>query len=370
MRDEINPSGGLIRQIGTRIYHLPIVRNTAWRFGMFLHHSVGGRLDDWATSGGHETCNTANLGQTQIHARPLPNIKNPVLTAEDVTDYGNADGVADPFLWVTPEGDWHMFFEVVNTSAEPTAVIGHAASPDGGSTWEYDRVVLAGEIHFTFPYIFEWEGTHYMVPDPWYKDSALTLIRLYEAQQFPYEWTDVATIITSENDIHDCILFRWQDRWWAIGGDGTDLYAYYSSTLRSDDWTPHDRNPIVPSRPKAARPAGRPFVADDRMIVFYQDCSNQYGDSVHAYEITELSVDNYNDESMSSSPFLQSSGVLLGWNSGKMHHISPQFDGEKWLCAVDGNIGLGRGLFGDNWSIGIYEIPLGAHPNDYDPTRN
>ncbi|EMA59373.1 glucosamine inositolphosphorylceramide transferase family protein, partial [Halorubrum lipolyticum] len=89
--------------------------------------------------------------------------RNPAFTAEDVTDFGAVDFVADPFMLPGPDR-WHLFFEVCNYARDPDAVIGHATSPDG-LRWEYDRAVLNTGEHLSFPYVFEWEGTRYMVPE-------------------------------------------------------------------------------------------------------------------------------------------------------------------------------------------------------------
>ncbi|MFC7138064.1 hypothetical protein ACFQRB_19535 [Halobaculum litoreum] len=116
---------------------------------------------------------------------------NPVLTAADVTDFGRTDCVADPFLFVTADGDWHMFFEVYTQNRQPSAVIGHAESTDGYD-WSYDRVVLEADEHLSYPYVFKWEGDHYMVPDTWAKERGPAAITLYKAESFPYGWEPVA----------------------------------------------------------------------------------------------------------------------------------------------------------------------------------
>lgn len=357
MNDESRREKGFVREGGPSLKRHPTIQDISWWFGSLLHHSASSRLNEvgWPRDQGVRGGDDVGLSDLDP-PRPPSNVKNPVLTARDVTDYGNVDGVADPFLFVTEDGSWHMFLEVFNRNRHPTAVIGYATSPDGGYTWEYERVVLAEDIHLTFPYVFESEGTHYMVPDPWYKNSESTAFHLYEARDFPHGWTDVATIVASDCEVHDCIVFQWEDRWWAILGDGRDLYAYSSSTLRADEWEPHDQNPIVRDRPSAARPGGNPIVRESGVLVFYQDCEHQYGDNVRAFEITGLSQERYSDELAFPSPFVAGTGATLGWNSGKMHHVSPMFDGSKWLIAVDGNIGTGRTIFGDNWSIGIYEV--------------
>lgn len=274
-----------------------------------------------------------------------------MLTAADVTDFGNADCVADPFLLPAEDG-WHLFFEVYNHRREPTAAIGHAHSDDAYD-WTYDRIVVETDEHLSFPYVFRWDGAYYMVPDRWAKTRGVAGVTLYRATSFPREWEPVADLVQPATDVHDFAPFRWNDRWWALAGDGRDLYAYYSETLAAE-WTPHADNPVVVGRPTAARPAGRPLVFADRVRAFLQDTAGRYGERVRAYEVTTLTPETYEDEEVSGSPVLEPTGGL-GWNSGAMHTIDPWYDGEGYLCAVDGTIGLGYQAFGDHhWAIGIY----------------
>ena len=158
----------------------------------------------------------------------------------------------------------------------------------------------------------------------------------------------------SDEELHDCVLLRRDGLWWALAGGGGALYAYHSRTLAGDDWTPHRENPVVTGRPEAVCPAGRPIATDDGAIVFFQDCSRRYGERVWAYEVTHLTATDYRDERVGSGPVLGPAGGV-GWNSGRMHHLDAWLFEDRWLCAVDGNIGLGKPVFGDHWAIGFYE---------------
>ena len=288
---------------------------------------------------------------------PMESVSNPVLTAADVTDYGNVDFVADPFLFVTETGPWRLFFEVYNRDRRPTGVVGHATSTDGGRSWEYDRVVLRDDVHLAFPYVFEWDGAYYMVPDRWNRDRPAA-VRLFRTDSLPAGWRPVSTVVDPDRQLADCVLFRWDDRWWAMLGsdDGRhDLFLYHSDDLLADEWTPHERNPVAAGRPEAGRPAGRPIVTEDGILVFFQDCAEQYGDKVRAFEVERLSPTAYADRERPESPILEGSDRRLGWNSGRMHHVDPWYIADGWRCAVDGNVGFGRRAFGPNhWAIGMY----------------
>lgn len=286
-----------------------------------------------------------------LQPRPDPETINPVIEASDVTD-AKANFVADPFLFVTEDDEWHMFFEAATSTG---GVISHATSPDRGVTWEYDQIVLQRPYHLSFPYVFKWEGEYYMTTEEGRNNAKP---RLYRAEEFPKKWThetDLYDPSEYDHDITDQLLFRWDDRWWNFAGIGNDgLRAYYSDSL-TGEYQPHENNPIIEGRKKAARPGGRPIVRDDHILMFYQDSVDYYGAKVRAYRIDELSPNSYEDSEVSESPILEGSGEKgREWNQVRMHHYDPWYlgDGEGWRAAVDGN-----GDGNDQWTIGIYHVP-------------
>ncbi|HEY0729749.1 MAG TPA: hypothetical protein VGD38_16825, partial [Pyrinomonadaceae bacterium] len=83
----------------------------------------------------------------------------PTLSKQNVTDVPTTF-VADPFM--IHDGSWHMFFEVLLTSDK--GEIGLATS-DNGLDWTYQQIVLREEFHLSYPYVFKWQDTYYMIPE-------------------------------------------------------------------------------------------------------------------------------------------------------------------------------------------------------------
>ena len=290
-------------------------------------------------------------GVEPLDPKPDPDALNPVLKPGHVTD-AQANFVADPFLFVTEDDDWHMFFEVATDNG---GLISHATSDDRGVTWSYDQVVLQRPYHLSFPYVFEWNGEFYMTTEEGRQNAKP---RLYKATEFPTEWTHVTDLYDPteyDHGITDHVLFRWNDRWWdVVGVDNTDVHVYHSEEL-TGEWKPHANNPVVEDREEAARPGGRPIVRDDSILMFYQDNVEFYGEKLRAYRIDELTTESYSDSEVPESPVLDGSGEDgRNWNSVRMHHYDPWYlgEGEGWRCAVDGN-GTGE----ESWAIGIYRVP-------------
>jgi len=89
-----------------------------------------------------------------FHAVAEPQITNPVLSRDDVSDVPAAF-VADPFM-IKVAGRWYMFFEVMNIRSNK-GEIGVAVSVNGLS-WKYRQIVLDEPFHLSYPYVFDWYG--------------------------------------------------------------------------------------------------------------------------------------------------------------------------------------------------------------------
>lgn len=317
------------------------------------------RLHNWKT----ETVNTRTVPAPRAPVDFLlemtkRDVSGPAITSRDITDYGNVDFVADPFLHKNGD-DIHMLFEVYNRDRDPTASIGHAISRDGGEQWEYDQIVFETDRHVSFPFIFEHDSEVYFVPDLSNSPERKPPVVLYRFDEFPHEYSEVATIVDGDYTYMDTVVFRHSGRWWAVAGSGDNnrICLYHNETLTEGNWQPHPSNPVVTDRKCAGRPGGRPIVGDETLVMFYQDCVIDYGNALRAYEIKELSPTTYVDEQIFEEPILHGSGGR-GWNSGRMHHLDLQFDENQALIAADGDIGFGRSVSHAMWSIGFDSIPL------------
>lgn len=355
------------------------LRNGVRRLGTFLHHyypATAGRVKDSgiefndpiARSGLDAPSSSIQPGRTPLwelmETRGFP---NPVLTASDVTDYGRVDYVADPFL-LLDDNRWYLYFEIFNPDRDPTAVIGRAVSHNAGKNWEYDGIVLDPGVHISFPYVFRFRGSVWMVPnlDP---VGEVAPVILYESTDDGKTFQKRATLVRPESIATDRVVFYWQQRWWlfvSVAGEERELRVYYSDSLVTSGWNPHQNNPVAVDKPRI--PGGRPIVTADRIVMFFQNGPDYYGEVVESYEISELSPSVYVDTKLDNEAVLSPSNSLFGWNTGRMHTLDPWFTGDRWVCAVDGDIGWGHWLFTPHWSIGLYSLPI--RDSLYEPSRD
>lgn len=267
-------------------------------------------------------------GDSPFDLHPLSEIENPVLSCRNVSDV-KADFVADPFM-VRHEDSWHMFFEVMNHETRK-GEIGLATSSNG-LDWSYRQIVLDEPFHLSYPYVFESEGEHYLLPET----LSLNAVQLYRADSFPLRWSRATTLIDARGA--DPSIFRFDDRWWiflCVTPNLHDRLALYFADDLKGPWREHPGNPIVKDDPRRARPAGRVQVFKDRVIRFAQNCYPRYGSSVRAFEIIELTPTRYAEKEIAASPILKAGEE--GWNCGGMHHIDvhPTSEG-GWIACVDG----------------------------------
>jgi hypothetical protein len=256
---------------------------------------------------------------------PAPGVAQPVLSAAAVTDV-KAGSTADPFL-LYRDGMWHLFFEVWNTDSG-RGEIAYAESEDG-LVWSYRQVVLREAFHVSYPHVFEWNGTTFMVPESRQANG----VRLYRADPFPYRWTFVSELMRGQ--YADPTVTRQAGRWWMFMQRGLDELCLASSEHLETGWEAHPASPVVAGNRRRTRPGGRVVRDGERLLRFAQDGLPDYGCSLRAFEILEMTTHRYAEREVAASPILRASGA--GWNGMGMHHLDarPAPQG-GWIAAVDG----------------------------------
>ncbi len=265
-------------------------------------------------------------GSTLFDLDDPEDISNPVLTGKDVDDI-DARFVADPFM-IVKNDTYFMFFEVLNRKSSQ-GDIAYAESRNG-KEWNYKKVVIDEKFHLSYPYVFEWDSSYYLIPE----SSEDFSVRLYKATNFPEEWEYVENILYGYR-YTDPTVFHYKDMWWMFVSNVKHnvLNLYYSKTL-SKDWQPHPKNPIRKEDKNFSRPAGRVLKHNHKLFRLAQDDDSTYGNQVFAFEITELSDTSYTEKFSQEKPIVTKTGT--GWNAAGMHHVDLHKTGNKWMGAVDG----------------------------------
>jgi hypothetical protein len=200
---------------------------------------------------------------------------------------------ADPFP-LKVNGRYYIFFEdYVNELGKAHISVFEV---DENGVVAGPTEVLKLDCHLSYPFVFEWQGGYYMIPETGQRN----VVELYRAVSFPFEW-QAEKVLLETNSPLDATVVEVDKTWWmfvnveeeGVAVNWDELHLYYSDSLLGP-WKPHARNPIV-SDVRSARPAGRLFWSNDVLYRPGQDSSLRYGYATTINKITNLSAVAYNE---------------------------------------------------------------------------
>jgi hypothetical protein len=199
--------------------------------------------------------------------------------------------LGDPFP-IEVHGRHFLFVEDYSYGTRRGVISVSEARPDGA--WSPPRRVLESDHHLSYPFVFEHEGTIYMLPET----GEAARIELHRAVRFPDQWRlervllDGLTAVDATLHIDDGLLWLFAN---VMEGheDRGQLWLFSAPSLDAE-WRPHPRNPIV-TDPRTARPAGRLFKRGGVLIRPSQDCARAYGEAVVLNRVDVLSPDEYRE---------------------------------------------------------------------------
>ena len=201
---------------------------------------------------------------------------------------------ADPFL-IERQGKTYVFFEELAFKDHLGRISCAEIQKDGSIA--APQTVLERPYHLSYPFLFEYRGEFYMIPETAQQCS----IEVYRCKRFPDQWEFHKTLMKNIHAV-DATLVEHSMLWWmfvnvaAEGGSTWDeLHLFYTDDPLSERWTPHPLNPVV-SDVRSARPAGRIFRRDGLLLRPSQDSSSRYGYALNLNRITKLTKNEYEEE--------------------------------------------------------------------------
>ena len=176
------------------------------------------------------------------------------------------------------------------------------------------RKVLEREYHLSYPFVFEWNGSYYMIPET----AANKTIELYCAKSFPFVW-QLEKVLMTDVRAKDATLAEIDGTWWmfvsiAEHSIPDELYLF-SAPSPLGPWKPHRRNPVK-SDVRGSRPAGGLFEWNGEVYRPAQDSSGRYGYAIQINRVRQLDHDHFQEEQVSS--------ILPNWSDNLLatHTIS------------------------------------------------
>lgn len=205
-------------------------------------------------------------------------------------------------FWADPcaikEGDkYYVFIEEYLNKTEK----GHIA------VLELDRkegvvngptTVLERDYHLSYPFVFQWNGDYYMVPE----SAANKTVELYRSTAFPFEWK-LEKVLMTDVRAKDVTLAEIDETWWMFVSIAEhsipDELSLFIAETPLGPWQPHPRNPVK-SDVRGSRPAGGLFNWNDGLYRPAQNSSGRYGYGMSINKITRLDREAFREEEVSS----------------------------------------------------------------------
>jgi hypothetical protein len=203
---------------------------------------------------------------------------------------------ADPFP-VYANGRHYVFVEELPFSTN----VGHISvlELDEDGTLQGTTRVIAKPHHLSYPFVFEWQGERFMIPET----GANRSIEVYRAHAFPFEWK-LETVLMDGAYAVDATLADVNGSWWMFvnmavdGAINTDELHIFQAPSPFGPWHAHRRNPVK-SDGRCARPAGRLFEWRGELYRPSQDCSGRYGSAIVINKVIQLNECEYRESAVS-----------------------------------------------------------------------
>ncbi len=205
---------------------------------------------------------------------------------------------ADPHV-ILKDKTYYIFLEEYRYDIEKAHI--SVIEMDEKGNYGQPKVVLDKPYHLSYPFVIEYEGDYYMIPE----SSENGTIELYKCVEFPGKWEFEMNLMEDVNAV-DATIFYHENKWWMLvnmieneGASSSDeLFLYSSKELLSSHWEPHISNPVV-SDCKSARPAGNVFYKNGNLYRPSQNCSVRYGYGFNLCEIEQLNNEVYRENIVS-----------------------------------------------------------------------
>jgi methionyl-tRNA formyltransferase len=203
--------------------------------------------------------------------------------------------LADPFV-ASRGGETAIFVEDVRYSTGKGVISAVKVLTDG--TYEIVADVLVEDFHLSFPYVFEYGGDLYMVPESRHARS----IRAYKCTRFPDKWEYVTDLMRGVSAV-DSMVFEHSGRWWLLTNiapedldeHGVALYAFSADCPLSAKWSSHPGNPVRFSAEYGRNGGLLKGQNGETFRVRQRYEYNQYGAGSSVAKIERLDADGYEE---------------------------------------------------------------------------
>ena len=200
---------------------------------------------------------------------------------------------ADPFI-IERDDTYYVFFEEYFYATDRAHI--SVLEIDQKGKWSKPRRILQRPYHLSYPFVFEYEGDVFMIPETGENET----IEMYRCTEFPDKW-ELDTELFTDIDAADTTLYQQDGTWWMFtsivekGLLNRDSCFLFSADNPRGPWKPHPQNPIKRDVTNS-RMAGNLFTRDGKLYRPAQDCAERYGVGMKINEIVELNEQRYEEK--------------------------------------------------------------------------
>lgn len=235
---------------------------------------------------------------------------------------------ADPFV-IKTEKDTYIFFEWYSY---PKGKADLAVALKSENFGKYHKLTNFKE-HRSYPYVFEYESNIYCLPEA----NATNQVFLYRFDEEKLR-LEKDTVLLEGFPIVDATLQFHDNKWFMYlvnqKKSHTHLEIYCSDNLRGP-YLPHDNNPIMIDCSKA-RPAGKIFTYNEKMIRPSQNCTEHYGQSITLEEIELLTDKRFVTKEFGHVLPIENSDYKEGIHTINSDDNIVVFDGKRFVFTFSG----------------------------------
>lgn len=235
---------------------------------------------------------------------------------------------ADPFI-IKTQKDTYIFFEWYSY---PRGKADLAVAKKSEDFKIYHKITEFKE-HRSYPFIFDYENVIYCMPE----SNQTNKVTLYSFDEDKLTLKEECVLLEGF-PIVDATLYRHEDKWFMFlvnqKKSHTHLEIYYSDNLRGP-YLPHDNNPVTIDCSKA-RPAGKIFCHQGKIIRPAQNCTEHYGQSITLEEIDLLTETEYSARDVGHIYPVKDSDYNKGIHTINSTDGMTVFDGKRFVFTLSG----------------------------------
>ena len=239
---------------------------------------------------------------------------------------------ADPFLFVKGK-TLYLFYES-ERSGEKGII--RMKKSDDLTHWSSPVTVLDQPFHLSFPFVFEYAGDIFMIPETQASES----IRLYRGNKDLTNFTFERALLTQPRT--EDVKFNFCDSH-LLEKDGTfylftsvsynwtyHLELYYTDDILNHDFVKHPLSPVYIGN-DFGRSGGSIIHLDDNYYRISQNCSRSYGENVSIHRIIALDKRVYKEE-LYKKDIIEAGGKI--YQDGG-HQLNVVMYGDSYIYATD-----------------------------------